>query len=169
MLQSDEDEDQENESSDDDDMKQKDGRSSQSSRRLVESNKIQANGNNSGSQLRLLDESIAIAQSSSSSSSSSSDDSFTSPTTSKKNIVPASHFCTYFQRDSGEPLQQSSGCKHAVVIGQNVCLKCEFGRGVNDSLDHMAFLSPEKSTQSTQGVMKKDKYGFEVVEIQGYV
>lgn len=113
-------------------------------------------------QLELLDESIAQQATSSSSSS---DNSFESPSTPTQKSAPSSHYCGYFNHDSSEPAQlSSSGCKHPIVVGQNVCLKCEFGRELSDSLDHMAFFSPEKSAQCH---MEKDKFGFDVINIQG--
>jgi hypothetical protein len=56
----------------------------------------------------------------------------------------ASHYCSYFQKDS---TQSNLTCQHQQnasrnEIKQNVCLNCEFARELNDSLDHMAFLSP---------------------------
>lgn len=117
------------------------------------------------SELELLDESVATAHSSTSSSSSSSDNSFTSPSTSKSPIkatTSSHHYCAYFQHDSAH---QNYGCKHAKVIGQNVCPQCEFGRELSDSLDHMAFLSPTSSGPSAHQLA--DKYGYDMVKIQG--
>lgn len=50
-----------------------------------------------------------------------------------------SHECSYF-REKAHCSHQDSNPKSLL---QNVCLNCEFVKEINDSLDHMAFLSPE--------------------------
>lgn len=54
-------------------------------------------------------------------------------------IPQVGHECSYF---SNQP-----PCSHRnsnpKSLFQNVCLNCEFVKEINDSLDHMAFLSPE--------------------------
>lgn len=106
--------------------------------------------------LDLLDESVV-------NSSTSSDDSFTS---NAKNIQTTalrdtSHFCTYFQQSNLEQ-DDTPKCKHPVVLGQKLCLKCEFGKELKDSLDHMAFLSPDKQTNNF-----RNNLDFEKIELHG--
>lgn len=111
----------------------------------------------SNAELELLDESMTTAHSSTSSSS---DDSFTTNETATTTKT-ASHFCSYFQQES---THSTSGCKHTMVIGQNVCLQCEFGRELSDSLDHMAFLSPQmKATRQVSA----NKFGHDILRFQG--
>jgi hypothetical protein len=55
------------------------------------------------------------------------------------------HFCSYFKVTGASQAK----CKHnrpdavhSSSLKQNVCLNCEFANEINDTLDHMAFLSP---------------------------
>ena len=99
-------------------------------------------GANASSQTNLADQSL-ISASSSDESSSSSDDS-----KSEKNKIQtnkereATHYCSYFKKDSSREAR-SFPCKHQTsAMQQNVCLDCEFSRTLKDSLEHMKFLSP---------------------------
>jgi hypothetical protein len=59
------------------------------------------------------------------------------------------HHCTYFDSDLSAAIDC---CIHKLdekinenIISQNICINCEYGKELKDSLDHMAFLSPDKS------------------------
>ena len=64
------------------------------------------------------------------------------------------HYCSYFEQSNNPTNDPESKCKHEEnrepnrSIKQKTCLKCEFKNELMDSLDHLAFLSPDVNKTS---------------------
>ena len=104
-------------------------------------NKDESETDENSSQTNIIEESLGNT-----SISSSSDDSFTKIDQEPINIPVTSHECSYFEETNQKCSHMDSNLK---TISQNVCLGCEFVKEINDSLDHMAFLSPEKKNEKS--------------------
>ncbi len=64
------------------------------------------------------------------------------------------HYCSYFEQSNNQLKESESKCNHEkkkelkTSIKQETCLKCEFKNELMDSLDHLAFLSPDLDQKS---------------------
>ena len=120
------------------------------------SEEINDNINNS------LEKKSLLNLSSSSSSSSSADSSFnenkseedTATQSQTSTLRTIEHHCTYFDTDLSSAIET---CVHKLneklnknrkSICQNICINCEYSKDFKDSLDHMAFLSPDESKKN---------------------
>ncbi len=58
--------------------------------------------------------------------------------------VDVSHNCSYFEK------RDEKFCTHIESISQSFCINCDHVSEIRDSLDYMAFVSPDKSTINLQ-------------------
>jgi hypothetical protein len=69
------------------------------------------------------------------------------------NSQDVDHHCTYFNSELSAAIDS---CIHKLneninkkSISQNICINCEYGKELKDSLEHMAFLSPDDTEKKS--------------------